>query len=66
MTKRAERAVRERTVAWNPDLGDSGGFQWADGRRIDDLPLLIALWSGKQCGWFEVDGGVVLTAGRRS
>jgi hypothetical protein len=56
---RALRAVRELTVAWNPKLGDAGGFQWADGRPINP-PLLITLWKARDRGLLCVDGSVVL------
>lgn len=63
-TERALREVRERTVGWNPDLGDDGGFEWSDGRRIEDYPLLVELWLAKVRGLVRVDGGVVLTVKR--
>jgi hypothetical protein len=59
-TDRALREVRQRTVAWDPDLGCEGGFRWADGRRIDNYPLLMELWAAKLNGLVHVDGGVVL------
>lgn len=58
---RAVREARERTVAWNPRLGTHGGFEWANGHRIQDYPLLIELWAAKLRGRIHVDGGVVRT-----
>lgn len=58
------RAVGDLTVAWNPGLGPSGGFQWANGRRIEDPPLLITLWKARSHGLIRVDNEAVLLTNR--
>jgi hypothetical protein len=64
VTGRALLAVQSQAVAWDPGLGVAGGFRWASGRRIDDYPLLVELWSAKLRGLVQVDGGAVLPSKR--